>query len=305
MISSNVEVLKEKLYEKIAEKGKSVDTIVSIVVKNVSSDIVNYILKGLTNIKNIVLALPFTTYGWYLAIYEIVGKAEDDKIIVYYNSENPYWTASIIVHELTHKALNIKHKTITDLVIDETLAYLASFKSNKFLELYEKGIVEIIKLLSKYMVPREISEHDLANIYIPRILAKNLISYNFSKVVKEAKSNFNNLVILWLKSNPNKILKTALSVALSAIGLSPETYGLEKQKHNVRTITTSGIIGKEIAFEGVDSNYLEMKKMLEKAAKEPNNVRKTLSPWWKEIEPIADHLEAYIIWRRQNYGETL
>ena len=109
--------LRRELRRKIVGNLKHVNTVINIIAKNISADVAPYILKGLARIESIVLAPSFTKYGWYLAIYEVLGKIENGNIFVYYNPENPYWTSSIIVHELTHKALNIKRKTVLDTLI--------------------------------------------------------------------------------------------------------------------------------------------------------------------------------------------
>ncbi len=288
--------LKEKLLEKIKGPQKHVSEIVKIVSENISADVLPYILKGIENVEEILLALPFTKYGWLLAIYEAYGKTEDSKIIVYFNSENPYWTASIIIHELIHKSLDIKCKIVLDTIVDETLAYLASFKLG-FLKLYDKSIRETIELLSQCKIIWEKYDYQLINIFIPRILAKELIEYGFNHVVKEAMTDFSNLMNLWLKRKPSRKTRKALATALVLIGINPEKYGLEKItcKPEIKPITN---ISQEIKLEGVDSNFLKMIKILEEIIRNPEKLKEILAPWWNEIEPILDDLKAYIIYKK-------
>ena len=141
----------KELYRKIIGKREHVNIVAHTLLENAPSDVAPYILEGLRNVSNIILASPFTKYGWLLTIYEAVGRTVNSTIIVYFNTENVDWTLSTIVHELTHKALNISHRTILDVIIDETLAYLASFKYG-FLRLYEKGVREVISILSKHVI---------------------------------------------------------------------------------------------------------------------------------------------------------
>ena len=288
--------LKEKLLEKIKGPQKHVSEIVKIVSENISADVLPYILKGIENVEEILLALPFTKYGWLLAIYEAYGKTEDSKIIVYFNSENPYWTASIIIHELIHKSLDIKCKIVLDTIVDETLAYLASFKLG-FLKLYDKSIRETIELLSQCKILWEKYDYQLINIFMPRILAKELIEYGFNHVVKEAMTDFSNLMNLWLKRKPSRKTRKALATALVLIGINPEKYGLEKItcKPEIKPITN---ISQEIKLEGVDSNFLKMIKILEEIIRNPEKLKEILAPWWNEIEPILDDLKAYIIYKK-------
>ena len=288
--------LKEKLLEKIKGPQKHVSEIVKIVSENISADVLPYILKGIENVEEILLALPFTKYGWLLAIYEAYGKTEDSKIIVYFNSEKPQWTASIIVHELIHKSLDIKCKIVLDTIVDETLAYLASFKLG-FLKLYDKSIRETIELLSQCKILWEKYDYQLINIFMPRILAKELIEYGFNHVVKEAMTDFSNLMNLWLKRKPSRKTRKALATALVLIGINPEKYGLEKItcKPEIKPITN---ISQEIKLEGVDSNFLKMIKILEEIIRNPEKLKEILAPWWNEIEPILDDLKAYIIYKK-------
>ena len=290
--------LKEKLLEKIKGPQKHVSEIVKIVLENISADVLPYILKGIENVEEILLALPFTKYGWLLAIYEAYGKTEDSKIIVYFNSEKPQWTASIIVHELIHKSLDIKCKTVLDTIVDETLAYLASFKLG-FLKLYDKSIREAIELLSQCKILWEKYDYQLINIFIPRILAKELIEYGFNHVVKEAMTDFSNLMNLWLKRKPSRKTRKALATALVLIGINPEKYGLEKItcKPEIKPITN---MSQEIKLEGVDSNFLKMIKILEEIIRNPEKLKEILAPWWNEIKPVLDDLRAYITYKKRN-----
>ena len=282
----------EKLYGKIIGKREHVDVVLRTLLENAPPDVIPYILEGLKNVSNIVLALPFTRYSWLLVIYEAVGRTENNTIIVYFNTENVDWTLSTIVHELTHKTLNISHRTILDVIIDETLAYLASFKYG-FLRLYEKGLREAVSLLSKHVIAWE--ERELINIYIPRIIARGLVNYNFTSVVKSVTGNFSNLTSLWLKSEPEENAKIALSNALSAIGLSPETYCLKRYECRKETRTT---YSRKTILEGIDRSYVEMKEILEEIVKEPSKLKELLSPWWNEVEPILNDIKAYIAYRR-------
>ncbi|WFO74932.1 hypothetical protein J4526_07620 [Desulfurococcaceae archaeon MEX13E-LK6-19] len=281
------------LPSKIKGSSEHVQRIIYIILRSIASDVEWYVVKGLETVEEIILAQPFTRYGWLLAIYQATGKTEDSRIIVYYNSVDPRWTASFIVHETIHKALNIRRDTLADIIIDETLAYLASFKSG-FLGLYEKGIRESVELLSQCITPPGESDQ-LLHVVVPRILAKRLNDYDYDYVVKKSLNNLYRLVKLWLNTNPSLRERTALSTGFTLLGINPVDYGLEKTCKEVKTIESEGITSREPVLEGVDKDFTEMTRILKKVARNPSRARDILAPWWNEIEPILNELEAYII----------
>ena len=190
--------------------GKGVRDIIMLITKNLARDVEPVILRGLDNVENVILAKAFTKYAWLLVIYGAIGKQEGNTLIIYYNSEDPKWTASIVIHELAHVGLGIKRRNTEDVIIDETLAYIASFKSG-FISLYEKGIRQAVKLLSE--CANRYGELEIAHIIIPRILAYRLIAYNYDQLVHHA-SDLEELLQLWLETKPDTNEKRALATAL-------------------------------------------------------------------------------------------
>ena len=278
---------------KISGSSRSVKRVINIILRNVADDVLPYVTKGTESVEAIVLALPFTRYAWLLAIYQSAGWAKGSKIIIYYNSEDPRWTATFIIHELVHKALNLKRNGLTDTITDETLAYLASFKSG-FLELYEKGIGQAVELLSRYTIfPGCGAEYELANTILPRIIAKRLIGYDYGYVVRTVVGSFRKLIQLWLDAKPSNAERLALTVGLSALSLNPVEYGLEKPSRPLEVMERR-ITSQDVEFEGIDAQFLEMVRVLEEVARNPSRKREILAPWWDEVRYVLDDLEAYI-----------
>jgi len=284
--------LKEILATKVSGPRHIVSNIIGIILRCMAYDVEPYIIKGLEAVDEIILALPFTRYGWFLAIYQLVGRVENSRVIVYYNSAKPRWTASYIIHELSHKGLDIKRSNLFDAIIDETLAYLASFKLG-FLDLYEQGIKQYIKSAFMYKaVLNESYEYELVNTILPRILARRLINYNYSYIVNESVNNFHRLVTLWLNTEPTLEDRKALAIGFIFLNIDPLEYGLEKPNEALKETEIEKY--PQVVLEGVDKEFIEMTKILEKAAENPSRLRDILAPWWNEIEPILDDLEAYI-----------
>ncbi len=279
----------EYLEPKIVD-SRSFKNIIYLVSKNLSSDVKPFFLKGLSKINKIVLAKAFTKYGWLLAIYHALGKIEGDMLIIYYNKEEPKWTASTLIHEVIHLALDIRRQNSLDIIVDETLAYTASFKSG-FQDLYTKGVKQAIGFLSNCICPYD--TYELVNIAIPRILAFRLTRHDYTYLVRNATKEPRTLFNTWLETNPGENEIQALSIALKNTGIKarldlPEIVCREKQ------VIPSNVEEYSREFEGVDRDFVKMIELLDEAAKNKQKAHEILKPWWKELEEIKDEVEAYL-----------
>lgn len=278
-------LIKETLYRKI-KGSKTIVTYISFI----PCDVEDYIVRGLREIEEIIVAEPFTRYGWYLAIYNVMGKVERSRIIVYHNREDPRWTVSTIIHELIHKALDIKG-SLLEVIVDETLAYLASYKTG-FYKLYRVGDQEIIKEFASKEILVSSEEnlvYEITRICLPRILASRLTIYDYREVVDKALDSLDELVRLWIKTNPSREEFISLSNTLYLIGLKPNKYGLEYTiKPVVREFKEVRKTSVRYVLEGVDKNYLEMIRVLRRVVENPAKKREILSPWWSEVKDLKE-----------------
>ena len=281
--------LPEHLESKIVD-SRSFRDVIRLVSEGLADDVKPLFLKGLDRISKIVIAKAFTKYGWLLAIYNALGKVEGDTLIIYYNREEPRWTASTLIHEVIHIALDINRENSLDTIVDEALAYVASFKSG-FHDLYLKGIKQAIEILSSCTNPYE--DHELVNIVIPRILAHRLTRYNYTYFVKQLIEKPKAVFDLWLKTNPEKNDIQALATALKIVRIDVESSLLEigcREEPSILDNTSRY----SYEFEGVDKDFLRMIELLSKAARNRQKAYEILKPWWDELKEIEYELDAYL-----------
>lgn len=98
--------LLEYLKLRIAGEGEFRD-VALLVSNNLAYDVEPVFLQGLRKVGRVVLARSFTRHGWLLAIHHAIGMVEGETLIIYYNAEDPRWTASTLIHEVIHIALDI------------------------------------------------------------------------------------------------------------------------------------------------------------------------------------------------------
>ena len=206
-------VLRKMLYEKLVNVD---DRLADLLIESLDEDIVEFFKKGLKNTDKVILAKPFTKYGWYLVLYCYLGEAHKDNIVmVYYNLSDPRWTVAILIHEIIHRALNITVNDWLDMLVDETLAYTASLKSG-FYVLYEKAIKEFVEsLIECWKADREA----LLRIMLPLILADKLRMYNYELLVEALTRDRVSLFNLWLATMPDYYEKLALANGLKQLGI--------------------------------------------------------------------------------------
>jgi len=279
----------EYLESKIVD-SRSFRDVIYLVSKNLADDVKPFFLRGLDRISKIVLAKAFTKYGWLLAIYSALGKVEGDTLIIYYNREEPRWTASTLIHEVIHIALDINRQGLLDTIVDEALAYTASFKSG-FQDLYLKGIKQAIEILSSCTNPYE--GYELVNIVIPRILAHRLTRYNYIHLVKQIVERPKVVFDIWLETNPEKDEIQALAIALKMIKIDVEGSLLEIGcREELGILDNTSRYSYE--FEGVDKDFLKMIELLNEAARNKQKAYEILKPWWNELKEVKYELEAYL-----------
>ena len=219
-----------------------------------------------------------------------MGKVEGDTLIIYYNSEEPRWTASTLIHEVIHIALDINRQGLLDTIVDEALAYTASFKSG-FQDLYLKGIKQAIEILSSCTNPYE--GYELVNIVIPRILAHRLTRYNYIHLVKQIVERPKVVFDIWLETNPEKDEIQALAIALKMIKIDVEGSLLEIGcREELGILDNTSRYSYE--FEGVDKDFLKMIELLNEAARNKQKAYEILKPWWNELKEVKYELEAYL-----------
>ncbi|RLG85815.1 MAG: hypothetical protein DRO39_04690 [Thermoprotei archaeon] len=219
-----------------------------------------------------------------------MGKVEGDTLIIYYNSEEPRWTASSLIHEVTHIALDINRKDMLDTIIDEVLAYTASFKSG-YQDLYLKGTKQAIEILSSCRNPY--NTYELVNIIIPRILAHRLTRYSYTYLVKQVMREPKAVFSIWLETSPEESEIKALAIALKDTGLDIGRSTLEKGCREEQE-TPDSFNRYSYEFEGVDRNFLKMIELLNEAARNKQKAYDILKPWWNELKEIKYELEAYL-----------
>ena len=263
---------------------------IRLLSEGLASDVKPFFCKGLSGISRIVLAKAFTKYGWLLAIYNALGIVEGDTLIIYYNREEPRWTASTLIHEVIHIALNMNRKSSLDTIVDEALAYVASFKSG-FQDLYLEGISQAVEILSSCTNPYE--DYELINIVIPRILAHRLTRYNYTHLVEQLIKIPEAVFDFWLETNPEKNEIQALATALKITRIDVKNKLLKTScREELRIINDVNEYRYE--FEGADRDFLKMIELLNKAAKNRQEAYKVLKPWWNELKEIKYELEAYL-----------
>lgn len=262
-------------------------------MKNTPLVIQYYLLKSIYYVDHIIVAKPFTKYGWLLAINTTLGLWRDSNLIVYYNEKEPKYTSSIIIQELTGKALINEYGEVMSInkILNKTLSYLASFSSG-FRDLYQEIISQYLTKLSVNRI--RISEkyinfikHDLVNVIIPRIIAYRLIDFDYNKVVEESVSDYVKLFEYWLNTKPSKVWIIALSNALKIAGYNPIDYELpdtdlviEKTSYGYRYVF--------IHINEVDEKYIEMLRILRKALENRNKLEELLKEWWSEISSLGE-----------------
>ncbi len=255
-------------------------------------DVEEYLLEGLSRVSQVVIAKPFTRYAWLLAVYNSLGKLHGDKLIVYYNSEEPLWTVAVLVHEAIHSALNIKHTSILDIVVDETLAYTATFKAQALRSLYRSGTASAVQTLSQCTSPY--TPHSVAYIIAPRILAHRLTSYDYRYLAQNLEQNPLNTFKLWLETRPPRNEARALTAALYTLGLENIARGIGVEEECRQVLATGNTTTQGHILEGVDKYYMEMLGILRRAVESGENYQEYLKPWWNEIREIMDEIEALI-----------
>lgn len=262
-----------------------------MVARSISRDVKPLFLQGLENVDEIILANAFTKYGWLLAIYNALGLHLNGALIIYLNKREPRWTASSLIHEVIHVALGVDRKSSLDIVVDEALAYTASFKSG-FQELYENGIRDSIELLSKCRNPY--NNYDLVSIVVPRILAYRLVYYKYTHLVKQVLVDYNKIFDLWFNARPrpSKSEVQALVYALKAVNMDPG-MNIDVCVNECNHVSI-GSSKQNYVLEGVDEEYLQMIRLLQKAARNREKAREILAPWWDILEEIKDDVEAYL-----------
>ena len=263
---------------------------IRLVYEGLADDVEPLFLKSLDRINKIIFAKAFTRYGWLLAIYSALGKVEGDTLIIYYNSEEPKWTASTLIHEAIHVALDINRQDLLDIIVDEALAYTASFKSG-FQNLYLEGVKQAMEILSTCTNPYE--DHELTNTIIPRILAHRLTKYNYTQLVEKVVEKPKAILNLWLDTNPEKNEIQALATALKIARIDIENSLLETGcREESSTLYNTNKYSYEL--EGVDKDFLKMIELLNEAAKNRQKAHQILRPWWNELKEIEQELEAYL-----------
>ncbi len=285
-------IIKQRLINKIVDAAHY-SNVIRIVGENIANDVNPIFTKGLTKIIRIILAKPYTKYGWLLVIYNALGMTRDGNLIVYYNSEEPRWTAAVLIHETVHLALGIKHSSTVDTIVDEALAYTATLKSEQLRTLYVPGIKQAVKLLSRCTNPY--GDFELVNIIVPRILAYRLTSYNYQDLVNNLMESPRRIYRLWLETQPPKDELHALATALHLAGVTAfeEIKALENACREVTSKEAGGNTSKYI-LEGVDKHFIRMLEILRKAATNRHAYREVLKPWWNELKDIESEVVAFI-----------
>jgi hypothetical protein len=277
----------ELLESKVADSHSFPD-VIHIVAERLAADVKPFFLEGLRRISGVVIARPFTSYGWLLAIYEALGMTRGGALIVYYNSRNPRWTASTLIHEVIHIALGVEREIIFNAMADEVLAYVASFKSG-FQDIYLNGIRQGVELLSHCINPY--SEREILDIIVPRLLAHRLVAYNYARLVETLLHKPEAALSLWMSTNLREEEVQALAVALEGASVGSD-IGLPKPKCS--TVSNPAYDSSAYMLEEVDKNFLEMKRILDMAARNADRTHEILKPWWSELGKIRDELEAYL-----------
>lgn len=280
--------LREALAAKLRGPERAVREVAAALPSAPAPDAEAYVARGLEAVEEVVLAQPFTRHGWLLAAYRSAGLVEGRRVVVYYNRSEPRWTASYAVHELAHVGLGLERRSAADVVADEALAYLASFKLG-FLGLYEEGLAGYARLASECALPEG---YELAHTVLPRLLAKGLVGCDYGLAARAASRGLRELVGLWLGAGPPPEERRALAAGLAALGEDPLAYGLGEPCR-----APGGGAGAPAAgarLEGVDEGFLGMLEALERAAACPGGPREALAPWWGEVEPVLDAVEAYV-----------
>ncbi len=280
-------IIYELLRSTIRDSQSYLD-VVSSVSRSVTSDVAPVIVEGLNRVEEIIIARAFTKYGWLLAIYEILGKVEDGRLIVYYNAENQRWTASILIHELAHAGLDLDRLEDMDVVIDESLAYTASYKSG-FLDLYEEANRSIIETLSKCKNPY--NEYELLYTIVPRIVARRLTSYDYGKLVGIVRKGKTHIFRLWLNANPSGKERLVMATLLNRLGIDPG-FEIHEACSDLLTLDVQGKFA--LGHEGVDRGYVRMVEILKRAAKNRDRAYEILGEWWDQLRDLKPEIEAYL-----------
>ncbi len=212
-------------------------------------------------------------------------------LIVYYNSEDLRWTTAVLIHEVVHLALDIKRSSTVDTVVDEALAYTATFKSEQLRNLYKPGILQAIKYLSSCVNLYE--DFEVINIVIPRILAYRLYHYNYHHLVNSVIGKSMNIFKLWLKMGPPETELRALTTALNIANIAVDE--VTALGYTCREITSKEAEDKiKYILEGVDKHFIGMIQILRKAVRNKHKYREVLKPWWNELKDLEDEVIAFI-----------
>ncbi|MEM4722982.1 MAG: hypothetical protein QXJ42_04220 [Desulfurococcaceae archaeon] len=262
-------------------------------MKNTPLFIQYFLLKSVFYVDTIIIAKPFTKYGWMLALNTLLSTWRNSSLIVYFNEIEPRYTSSIIIQELVGKALVNEYGEVmsSNKILYRTLSQLASFNSG-FREIYRRDIYNYVEKLSRDRII--VSErflnfikYDLTNVIIPRLIAYRLVEYDYKNVVEESISNYLNIFKMWLNTKPTGKWIRALSNAFKIINVNPIDLGLpdtgsiiEKTSYRDRYVF--------IHLNEVDGKYIEMIKILRKAAENRDRVEEILSEWWSEIKDLGE-----------------
>ncbi len=265
--------------------------VLNYVREHVPQDLEPYFIKAVKTVPKIVIAKPFTTYSWLLALRLTASYYWENKaLIVYYNSEDFRWTIANLLKELALIGL-----PSSGLITGTTIAYAAVYRSG-LLELYKPIINEAIDILSKCTVAGEIL--NLLLDTIPKIIATKLYKDDFNRLSYLALQGDNDIIRYWLSKNPSFQELRAVSTALKINGLNPISYGILYECPYINVIERNkdeidlDSLCKDI--EGVDENFCKMLKILEKIIEDPENAWNILAPWRRELEPIKDYIESFI-----------
>lgn len=144
-----------------------------------------------------------------------------------------------------------------------------------------------MKVLSGCKNPYE--DHEVLSIVTPRILALNLVNYDYRDLARLAIAGPKALLRLWLETAPPEEEVQALATALALSGINPGIPSLEPPCREVTAMNSHSY-----QLEGVDKDFLEMLRLLKRAARNRYKAREILKAWWSELREIRHELEAYL-----------
>lgn len=274
-------------------------------LNKVSHEIIPYLIHGLLRVNKIILADAYSTFAWLLVINDAVGLERGNNLIVYYNSENVEATTSLIIHELIHKAINLSNNDLISRISNEALAYLASFKSN-FTYLYMDVVRQVINALANCVVLEDrLFIYEIASIFLPRLIANKIVKYKFHDLVTKVFSDKDYLIKLYIAEEDNEDALTAFTIALQLLDINVKKYGLRKISCEPIKLSRGNEISRVpeteiltllmLNVKEIDNDYVEMKKLIFKAKRNPSKAKLILKPWWNQIKPIEDELINFLL----------